>query len=83
MMLSFLDLMLPKMDGLSIIKNMRETGNDTPVIMLTAKVKLWTKLKGWTAAPTTILQNPLTPMNYWLEYEPWEEERAKLQLPQG
>ena len=30
-----LDLMLPKMDGLSIIKNMRKTGNDTPVIMLT------------------------------------------------
>ena len=78
-----LDLMLPKMDGLSIIKNMRKTGNDTPVIMLTAKGEVMDKLKGWTAAPTTILQNPLTPMNYWLEYEPWEEERAKLQLPQG
>ena len=32
-----LDLMLPKMDGITVMKNMRKYGNDTLVIMLTAK----------------------------------------------
>ena len=32
-----LDLMLPKIDGLSVLKNLREAGRDTPVLILTAK----------------------------------------------
>ena len=32
-----LDLMMPKMDGLSVAKYLREDGNETPILMLTAK----------------------------------------------
>jgi two-component system, OmpR family, copper resistance phosphate regulon response regulator CusR len=35
--LVILDLMLPKKDGLSVIKELREAGNQTPVLMLTAR----------------------------------------------
>ncbi|WP_298436245.1 response regulator, partial [Geobacter sp.] len=32
-----LDVMLPKKDGLSVVREMREKGSATPVLMLTAK----------------------------------------------
>jgi DNA-binding response OmpR family regulator len=32
-----LDIMLPKMDGVGVLKRLRETGNRVPVIMLTAR----------------------------------------------
>lgn len=32
-----LDWMLPKKDGLTVLKELRERGNTTPVLMLTAK----------------------------------------------
>lgn len=42
-----LDLNLPRMDGLSVCKNMREKGIDTPVLMLTARDSLQDKLAGF------------------------------------
>jgi heavy metal response regulator len=36
--LLILDIMLPKMDGIEVLKSIRERGIDTPVIFLTAKV---------------------------------------------
>jgi len=35
-----LDIMLPKMDGLRVLKEMRNAGISTPVLMLTAKGEL-------------------------------------------
>ncbi len=35
--LVILDLMLPKLDGLSVLKNIREAGMQTPVLVLTAR----------------------------------------------
>lgn len=32
-----LDIVLPKLDGLSLLKQLRESGRDTPVLLLTAK----------------------------------------------
>ena len=32
-----LDVMMPRMDGFSLLAQMRESGNETPVIFLTAK----------------------------------------------
>ncbi len=32
-----LDLMLPKIDGLEVCRRIRQQGNNTPIIMLTAK----------------------------------------------
>jgi len=41
-----LDVMLPKMNGYDVLKGMRENGNNTPVLMLTAKSELEDKVKG-------------------------------------
>jgi DNA-binding response OmpR family regulator len=41
-----LDIMLPKTDGLSVLKEMRAAGIQTPVIMLTAKGAVEDKVKG-------------------------------------
>lgn len=41
-----LDIMLPHKSGLEILKEMRESGNKTPVLMLTAKGTVDDKVKG-------------------------------------
>ena len=35
--LVLLDLMLPKMSGMEVCKRLRETGNEVPIVMLTAR----------------------------------------------
>ena len=44
--LVILDIMLPKIDGLSILKEIRKANIDTPIIMLTAKGTVEDKIKG-------------------------------------
>lgn len=41
-----LDVMLPKMNGYDVLKRMRNKGNNTPVLMLTAKSELDDKVRG-------------------------------------
>ncbi|MFO7887800.1 MAG: response regulator transcription factor [Eubacteriales bacterium] len=41
-----LDVMLPKISGLEILKNMRKEKNNTPVLMLTAKDTIEDRVKG-------------------------------------
>jgi DNA-binding response OmpR family regulator len=41
-----LDIMLPGRDGLSILKALRDTGDMTPVILLTARNELGDRIKG-------------------------------------
>jgi DNA-binding response OmpR family regulator len=41
-----LDIMLPKMDGLSLLREARKNGVETPVILLTAKSQVDDKVKG-------------------------------------
>jgi len=41
-----LDIMLPKISGLEILKNMRKEKNNTPVLMLTAKDTIEDRVKG-------------------------------------
>lgn len=53
-----LDLMLPKMDGITVMKNMRKYGNDTPVIMLTAKGEISDKVRGLDSGADDYLAKP-------------------------
>ena len=41
-----LDIMLPKLDGLEILKTLREKGIDVPILMLTAKGDVEDRVKG-------------------------------------
>lgn len=44
--LLILDLMLPKMSGIDLCKQLRSTGNQTPIIMLTARDTQADKIRG-------------------------------------
>ncbi|MDM5280932.1 response regulator transcription factor [Paenibacillus silvae] len=44
--LLLLDIMMPEIDGISVLKTLRSEGNHTPVILLTAKGELSDKVSG-------------------------------------
>ncbi len=53
-----LDVMLPRMDGLDLCGLLREKGQDTPVLMLTARDTLDDKLAGFQAGTDDYLVKP-------------------------
>jgi len=53
-----LDLMLPKVSGLDLMKQIRRQGNNVPVICLTAKGRLEDKLEGFQAGSDDYLIKP-------------------------
>ncbi len=53
-----LDLMLPGMDGLDVCRQLREAGRDTPVLMLTARDTLKSKLDGFAVGADDYLVKP-------------------------
>ncbi len=52
------DIMMPKMDGITALETLRREGNNTPVIMLTAKAELDDRVKGLDAGADDYLPKP-------------------------
>lgn len=55
-----LDLMLPDSDGFHLCRSLRASGNDTPVIVLTARDNLEDKLEGFRAGADDYLTKPFS-----------------------
>lgn len=53
-----LDLNLPRLDGLTVCRRLRSEGNDTPVLMLTARDGLDDKIDGFRAGTDDYLVKP-------------------------
>ena len=53
-----LDVMLPGLDGMSVCQKLREEGNSTPIIMLTARDTLEDKLQGFDVGANDYLVKP-------------------------
>ncbi|MEM7143918.1 MAG: response regulator transcription factor [Verrucomicrobiota bacterium] len=53
-----LDIMLPGRDGLSILRSLREQGNDVPVILLTARTGLNERVEGLNLGADDYLPKP-------------------------
>lgn len=53
-----LDINMPRMDGLSLCHRLREQGNDTPILMLTARGQLDDKIQGFNAGTDDYLVKP-------------------------
>lgn len=53
-----LDLMLPRLDGLSVCQRLREAGNSTPILMLTAMDSRHDELSGLTIGADDYLTKP-------------------------
>ncbi|MBR3752530.1 MAG: response regulator, partial [Ruminiclostridium sp.] len=41
-----LDIMLPRLDGLSVLENLRREGDRTPILLLTAKGEVEDRIRG-------------------------------------
>jgi DNA-binding response OmpR family regulator len=55
-----LDIMMPKIDGLSVLEQMRKAGIDTPVLMLTAKCDVQDRVKGLDLGADDYLAKPFS-----------------------
>lgn len=53
-----LDVMMPKMDGFTMLRRMREQGIETPVIMLTARGEVDSRIKGLNIGADDYLPKP-------------------------
>lgn len=56
-----LDLMLPEVDGLAVCRTLRQEGNLTPIIMLTARVEETDKLVGLELGADDYVTKPFSP----------------------
>lgn len=56
-----LDVMMPQVDGLTVLRRMRAAGDHTPTLLLTAKADIDDRVAGL----TTIFQNPFPLRNFW------------------
>lgn len=55
-----LDIMMPKLDGLSVVKHMRGHGDHTPVLFLTARDSIDDKVKGLDLGANDYLVKPFS-----------------------
>lgn len=53
-----LDIMMPKKDGMEVLKDLRAGGNVTPVLMLTAKSEIENRVEGLDAGADDYLTKP-------------------------
>jgi len=78
-----LDVMMPRMDGFTVAKTLREEENFTPILMLTALGKPEDVLKGFEAGADDYLQKPfdlkvfLARINGLLRRREWFQKEAK------
>ena len=69
-----LDIMMPKMDRLTVLKKIREAGNLIPVLMLTAKSEVEDKVTGLDGGANDYLTKPFLIRNCWRVYGYAEDE---------
>lgn len=55
---AILDVMMPKMDGITVLKKLRAQGNRTPILMLTAKSEVDDKVLGLDSGANDYLTKP-------------------------
>jgi len=53
-----LDIMMPKMDGLTVLKKLRERGSDLPVLVLTARSEIDDRVQGLDSGADDYLTKP-------------------------
>ena len=56
-----LDVMLPKLDGFTVLRRLRGEGNSTPVLMLTARSELSDRVEGLDCGADYYLTKPFEP----------------------
>ena len=57
---SILDIMMPKLDGISVLKQVRAQGNHLPILMLTAKSEIDDRVNGLDSGADDYLTKPFS-----------------------
>ena len=57
--LVLLDLNLPKKDGMTVLRTLRQTDRETRVLILSAAARWMTRSRGWTPGPNDYLAKAL------------------------
>ena len=78
-----LDIMLPEEDGLAILKQLRETDRDLPVMMLTAKSTEYDKVVGLDAGADDYLAKPFGMMELMARVKALLRRSARREEPAG
>lgn len=79
-----LDLMMPKMDGLTVLRTLREQGNPIPVLILTAKSEVDDKVLGLDTGANDYLTKPFSTQELMariLRHDPQPDRRTGYQPP--
>lgn len=71
-----LDVMLPKLDGLSLCANLRRDGLDVPVLMITARDTLDDKIEGFESGSDDYLVKPFALMELLLRVQALAKRRS-------
>jgi two-component system response regulator MprA len=81
-----LDVLMPGLDGLEVCRRMRDTGDRTPVLMLTAREEVGDRVAGLEAGADDYLSKPfaleelLARLRALLRRSGWTEEREVLRF---
>lgn len=60
-----LDVMMPKMDGIEVLRRLRSDRIKTPIMMLTAKAEKNDRIVGFDSGADDYLPSPLPPMSFY------------------
>ncbi|MDE6204141.1 MAG: response regulator, partial [Lachnospiraceae bacterium] len=53
-----LDIMMPRLDGLEVLRRLRKSGNNTPILLLTAKTEVEDRIQGLDLGADDYLPKP-------------------------
>jgi len=80
--LAIIDLMMPNMDGYELCRKLRQYYENLPILMLTAKTELPSKVKGFEAGADDYLPKPFEPRELVLRIRAMLR-RAPVPLPEA
>ena len=63
--LILLDVLLPQRNGFEVCRELRERGDDTPILMLTARATVDDRITGLDAGADDYLTKPFSSANCW------------------
>jgi len=81
-----LDVLMPRLDGLEVCRRLRDTGDRTPVLMLTARTEVGDRVAGLEAGADDYLAKPfaldelLARLRALLRRSGWQDEQATLRF---
>ncbi len=79
--LIILDLMLPKIDGATICKSLREKDISTPILMLTAKSRIEDKVEGFNIGADDYLTKPFSMVELFVRIKSLLKRKDQIELP--